>query len=728
MSLENDPLHYFRIEAQELLEQISHGLFSVEEGSADPKLVSQLFRYAHTLKGAARVVGQTRMAEIAHAVEDALSPFRDSGEELPADSVPEFMFLVRRMGEELMKLHAPAPSEPEPAVRPEEALAASLQAPSALEAPPPVAAQPMAGQHASGGAPTDEVVRVELGKLDSLLEGLSEAVVQLGGLRGVVEALAQAQKGVDSLLEQLTAPAVAGGSKSKEHARWLSKVIGSTEDVRSSLVRAGRQLGGGLGQVESELGRLRDSANSLRLVPAEALFGPMKLAAREAASALGRSVEVLTEGGDIQLDGHVVAALRQALLHVARNAVDHGLETPEERRALGKAPTGRLTLRVERRGSRVAVHCEDDGRGVDLNRVRQVALQRGVASAEQLDGMDEAGLMDLLFQPGFSTARSISDVSGRGVGMDVVKETALRLKGDARMTSRPGLGSRLSIEVPLDLASLEVLGVEAAGNNWMLPLEALSGAVHLPSEAISWTGSRASVLYEGQVLPFLPLTEALGMQGAQQRPRTWSVLILSAGSLGQAAVGVERLLGVSRRVSRQLPASIPSLPLVAGASFDAQGLPLLLLDASGLVRRVQSGTTTAPAAVRTLRKPTILVVDDSVTTRMLEKSILEAAGYTVELAASGEEGLEKVQRGGHALMISDVEMPGMTGVELTRRVRAIPALQNLPILMVSSLATEEDKQRGREAGVSAYIVKGEFQQHGYLDTVARLIALGRGKA
>jgi two-component system chemotaxis sensor kinase CheA len=725
MSLENDPLHYFRIEAQELLEQLSHGLFSVEEGSTDPKLVSQLFRYAHTLKGAARVVGQTRMAEIAHAMEDALSPFRDSGEVLPADSVPEFMFLVRRMGEELMKLHAPAPSEPEPepGQRPEELLAASLQAGGpVLEAAPPVASQP-----ASGGAPSDEVVRVELGKLDSLLEGLSEAVVQLGGLRAVVEALTQAQKGVDSLLEQLTAPAVSGGS-SKEHARWLSKIIGSTEDVRSSLVRAGRQLGGGLGQVESELGRLRDSANSLRLVPAEALFGPMKLAAREAASALGRPVEVHTEGGDIQLDGHVVAALRQALMHVARNAVDHGLETPEERRALGKAPTGRFTLSVERRGSRVAVHCQDDGRGVDLNRVRQVALTRGLATAEQLDAMDEPALLDLLFQPGFSTARSITDVSGRGVGMDVVKETALRLKGEARMTSRPGLGSRVTVEVPLDLASLEVLGVESAGHQWLLPLEALSGAAHMPTETISWTGSRASITYEGQVLPFLPLTEALGMQGVQQRPRAWSVLILSAGSLGQAAVGVERLLGVSRRVSRQLPASVPALPLVAGASFDAQGLPLLLLDASGLVRRVQSGASSGPTAVRVSRKPTILVVDDSVTTRMLEKSILEAAGYTVELAASGEEGLEKVQRGGHALMISDVEMPGMTGVELTRRVRAIPALQSLPILMVSSLATEEDKQRGREAGVSAYIVKGEFQQHGYLDTVARLIASGRGKA
>jgi two-component system chemotaxis sensor kinase CheA len=188
---------------------------------------------------------------------------------------------------------------------------------------------------------------------------------------------------------------------------------------------------------------------------------------------------------------------------------------------------------------------------------------------------------------------------------------------------------------------------------------------------------------------------------------------------------VERLQGISRRVSRPLPATVPHLPLVAGASFDEQGVPLLLLDAAGLVRLIQAGSSSGAPKVRTSRRHRILVVDDSVTTRMLEKSILEAAGYEVELAASGEEGLEKALRGGHSLLISDVEMPGMTGLDLTRRVRGIPALQALPILMVSSLATEEDKRRGREAGVSAYIVKGEFQQHGFLDTVARLANEGR---
>jgi two-component system chemotaxis sensor kinase CheA len=173
---------------------------------------------------------------------------------------------------------------------------------------------------------------------------------------------------------------------------------------------------------------------------------------------------------------------------------------------------------------------------------------------------------------------------------------------------------------------------------------------------------------------------------------------------------------------------VPHLPLVAGASFDEQGMPLLLLDTAGLVRLVRAGSSGGPPQVRTQRKHRILVVDDSVTTRMLEKSILEAAGYEVELGASGEEGVEKALRGGHSLLIVDVEMPGMTGLDVTRRLRATPSLQSLPILMVSSLATEDDKRRGREAGVSAYIVKGEFHQHGFLETVARLTAAGRKPA
>ncbi|EPX59454.1 Signal transduction histidine kinase CheA [Cystobacter fuscus DSM 2262] len=701
MSLESDPLLYFRIEARELLEQLTQGLLALDDGEGGAEAVPELFRYAHTLKGAARVVGQVRLAEMAHAVEDALSPYRDSGNLLPADSVHEFLRLVGQMAVALDALDAPPPA-PEQEASQEESAIRLAEAPSS----------------------SSEVVRVELERLDTLLEGLSEAVVQLGGLRGVVESLAHAQQGANGLIEQLTSPVASSGTAA-ERARWLSRVLAVAEGIRSSLGKAGRQLGGGLGQVESELGRLRDGAHTLRLVPAQTLFGPLELAARDVASSLGRQVEVRAEGGDIQIDGHVLSAVRQALLHVVRNAVDHGLENPDERRALGKSPSGTFKLEVRRRGGRVSFLCEDDGRGVDLGRVRQVALERGVATLDEVETLDDAGLLELLFRPGFSTARSITDVSGRGVGLDVVRDTVRRLKGEVSISSRPGLGTSIQLEVPLTLASLEVLGVAAGGQRLLLPLESLGGALHLPGDAVTWTGGRGSISHEGEVLSFLPLVDALDSAGAgAQRPRAWSVLVLDAGTGGRAAVGVDKLLGISRRVSRPLPSTVPALPLVAGASFDEQGVPLLLLDAAGLVRRIQSGTTGGAPQVRPLTRHRVLVVDDSVTTRMLEKSILEAAGYQVELAASGEEGLEKIKRGGHSLLIVDVEMPGMSGLDVTRHLRATPEFQSLPILMVSSLATDEDLRRSREAGVSAYIVKGEFHQHRFLETVARLAAQG----
>ena len=705
MSLDSDPLLYFRIEARELIGQLTQGFLALDDGEGGPSAVPELFRYAHTLKGAARVVGQARLAEMAHAVEDALSPYRDSGGLLPSDSVHEFLRLVSQMALEL----------------------------DALEAPPPaLSAESAEGGVASGvssapDAPATEVVRVELERLDGLLEGLSEAVVQLGGLRGVVESLSQAQHGAHGLIEQLTSPVASEGSP-LERARWLGRVLSVAESVRSSLVKAGRQLGGGLGQVESELGRLRDGAHTLRLVPTQTLFGPLELVARDVASSLGRQVEFRGEGGDIQIDGHVLAAVRQALLHVVRNAMDHGLEGPDERRALGKPPTGTFTLRVRRKGGRVLFLCEDDGRGVDLGRVRQVALERGVTSLEEVETLDEAGCLELLFRPGFSTARTLTDVSGRGVGLDVVRDTVRRLKGEVTISSRAGLGTCITLEVPLTLTSMDVLAVEAGGQRMLLPLDSLGAAIHLPAEAITWMGTRGTLLHRGEVLAFLPLVQALETTDGAQRPRVWSVLVLEGGSAGRAAVGVDRLLGITRRVSRPLPASVPPLPLVTGASFDEQGVPLLLLDAVGLVRHVQAGASAGALKVRPVQRHLVLVTDDSVTTRMLEKSILEAAGYQVELAASGEEGLERLQRGGHSLLIVDVEMPGMTGLDVARRIRATPSVQALPILMVSSLATDEDKRRGRDAGVSAYIVKGEFHQHGFLDTVARLAASGRRPA
>jgi len=673
---------HFQVEARELLEQLSQGFVSLREGAEDTQLVPRLFRWAHTLKGAAQVVRQVHLAEMAHALEDALAPYREQGEALPRESLGEFLRLVGQMRAVLEALDSPARSTPE----------------------------------AAPTGPTRETVRVELSALDELLDGVAEAVVQLGGLRQSVEAVGQARRASEGLLEQLTAPAASSASPA-ERARWLSRTLALAEGLNSALSRAGRWLDGGLGKAENELTRLRDASHALRLVPASSLSQPLELAAHEAAASLGKRVSLEVEGEDVRLDGHVLAAVRQALLHVVRNAVDHGLEGPAERLALGKPEQGRLSVRVERRGARVRFSCEDDGRGVDLGRVRQTAVERGLVTVEEAEVLEEQALLELLFRAGFSTAPAVTDVSGRGVGLDVLRETARQLKGEASATSRPGLGTRFTLEVPVSLISQEVLEAEAGGQRLLLPLDVLSATVRLPGEALTWTGARATFVHEGQAVPFLPLVTALGRTEAE-RARPWSVAVLGRGE-EQVAVGLDRMHGIRRVVVKPLPPSIPALPLVAGASFDAQGEPVLVLDAVGLAHRVRQGSA-LPVAPSTTRRRSILVIDDSVTTRMLEQSILESAGYEVKLAASGEEGMEQALKSPPSLFIVDVEMPGMNGLEFTRRLRATPSLATRPVIMVSSLGTEEARRRGKEVGVSAYIVKGEFDQQGFLDTVARL--------
>jgi two-component system chemotaxis sensor kinase CheA len=351
--------------------------------------------------------------------------------------------------------------------------------------------------------------------------------------------------------------------------------------------------------------------------------------------------------------------------------------------------------------------------------VRDVAVERGLTTREEAEALDEQGLLELLFRAGFSTATAVTEVSGRGVGLDVLRETAHQLKGEASATSQAGLGTRFTLEVPVSLTSQEVLEAEAGGQRLLLPLDALSATVRLPGEALTWTGARATFVHEGRAVPFLPVGAALG-RAETARARPWSAVVLGKGE-DAVAVGMDRLHGIRRVVVKPLPPSVPPLPLVTGASFDAQGEPVLVLDAVGLARRVRQGPAVT-AEPRATRRRRILVIDDSVTTRMLEQSILESAGYEVELAASGEVGLEKVLKSPPSLVIVDVEMPGMNGVEFTRRLRATPSLSALPVIMVSSLGTQEARRRGREAGVSAYIIKGEFDQQGFLDTVARLSA------
>ena len=523
-----------------------------------------------------------------------------------------------------------------------------------------------------------DTVRVTLSEMDALAAGIQDA-----------EALATALRAELSAFGELR--------RSLGNGEVLERV--AEQERRFTTFADALELG---------LGRLGQQASVLRLLDASMAFPELERAAHDAAALTGKEVAVTTRGGDLKLDGHVLSPLRGALLHLVRNAVAHGIEAPELRLARGKPASGRVDVLVERRGARIAFVVTDDGAGIDLEAVRRAATARG------LMGEDFSGF-ELIFQPGISTSSQVSDLSGRGVGLDAVRAVVRKLKGTVEVRSDSKLGTTFELVVPVSLSSLSALVVGIGSEKLLVPLDTVISTVALSPGNSAARGDGRALIHEGNALPLHDLSGWLAPNAKPSEPRL--ALVLST-SRGRVALGATSLAGTRDITMRPLPAAAGASELVLGTAFDSNGDPELVLDVEGLgltARRVER-----VEAART--KPRrILVVDDSLTTRMLEQSILEGAGYEVDLASNAKEGLEKAMRSRYGLIVTDVEMPGMDGYEFTAETRRRPELRAVPVIMVSSLGSEESRRRGAEAGISAYIVKGEFDQNAFLGVVREYI-------
>ncbi|HZZ85473.1 MAG TPA: response regulator [Anaeromyxobacteraceae bacterium] len=682
-----DRYKYFRIEARELLEGLSRGLLDLERAPADAELLARLLRLAHTLKGAARVVQQQAIGELAHRAEEALAPHREPGSApVSREEVDLLLRLLDRISAEVSALEQPAPQ--------------------AVDRPAPAPAEPAADGF--------ESVRVDVRELDVLLASVVESAVQVGALRRQLSRLDHVREVARALQSQLAAPrAEAAGQVAV--SRRAAPLL---QELRRALGEAHQHLATRADQAERELGQLRTSADRLRLLPSRALFGPLERAVRDAARLLDRQVRFEVAGGEVRVEANVLAAVRDALLHVVRNAVAHGTEPVSARHARGLPAAGCVRLEVERRGSRVAFTCRDDGPGLDLERLRAAAARKGLIPAGA--PLDEPAAVALLLRGGLSTSPGVDDVSGRGVGLDVVRDVAARLKADLALRSEPGWGLVVELCVPVSLTAMTALLLQAGGATVALPLEAVTQSIYLSPERVARRGAGEGISHGGELIPFLPLGRALRQPEPAAQRRAWSAVVVRAPG-GLLAVGADRLLGTAEVVVRPLSPWLEAEPSIAGASLDAEGTPQLVLEPAGLLAAAEadrSGTETDKAEPA----PPILVVDDSLTTRMLEQSILESAGYEVELAVSAEEALEKAHQRRYGLFVVDVEMPGMDGFEFVRTTRADPRTAATPAILVTSRSAEEDRRRGAAAGASAYVVKGEFDQGRLLELIEELLA------
>lgn len=685
-----DLLSAFRVEGRETIASLTRELLALEKAPGDPQALATCLRLAHNLKGTARVVQQFGIGDMAHTLEEALLPLRNGQEQAESEYFSDLLRIVARMRESLDRLDE------------------ELQA----------------GRAAEGRAKTQQVttdgelfdtVRVNISEMDRLLEGLSEAAIQLGPLRAVEDSLHDAAQTLTSLQASLHSGKV--GDQALLWGRFRSTV----DALTTTVVQAGQTMAPSLSRLEQELETVRERASTLRLLPVRSIFGTLELTMRDAAGLLGKAVQFEVSGGDVSLEGHILLSVRDALLHVIRNAVDHGLESPGEREFVKKPAVGTISLNVVRHGRRVEFRCRDDGRGIDPEKVRATILASGRLAREKVAALTSDELFAFLFETGVSTADRVTEISGRGVGLDVVRAVANRLRGQASIESELGRGTTITIDVPMSLSAMKVLSVSVGRDTVLIPLDAVRHTLRLQHGEIVRNSEGESILYEDGAIPFVELRSVIGSSPTPERRATWTVIVVQAGSK-VFALGADALLETLDIVVKPLPAGVDAPPSIAGAAFDSKGDPVLVLEPMGLhaIRPEVIRTEARPAAASPQRLP-ILVIDDSLTTRMLEQSILEAAGYVVDLSASAEDALRRAQAKKYGLFIVDVEMPGMNGYEFTRITRADPHFASIPVIMVTSLATADDRQRGLDAGASAYIVKGDFDQKYFVDKVAELL-------
>jgi two-component system chemotaxis sensor kinase CheA len=596
------------------------------------------------------------------------------------------------------------------------------RAPSVAPAARPVATEreagalvavPSSGEPARALAMPEPAVtlRAEVAEVEAVVDGLGEALVEIEALKGPLAIMEQVRQHAELLAKQLSAPR---RTDSDRLVTLLERSQRMAEDLRQSLGRLDNGLVHGVGRLRRQLEQTHSSAERLRLVPASTIFTSLERAAYDAARELGRHVRFVGSGGDVKLDSHLLVVAQGALLHVVRNSVVHGFEAEALRRRAGKAAFGSIWLSVERRGKNVVFACRDDGAGVDGEKVRVALRARG----QDPSALSEEQLLERLLQGGISTSGGVTRLAGRGVGLDVLREAGDQLGGSAKLINQPGQGLRVELCVPLSLAAVSVVAIECAGKTLCVPLDRVVESARLARSEIVRSGARESICHQGDVIPFAPLAVVLGA-AAPTPPRAWTTLIV-AGDGARAALGVDRLLGARTVVIRPLPDAAGALPIVAGATLDALGNPELVLDGDALVAAVRR-TVGVAAAARAPSRP-ILVIDDSLTTRMLEQSILESAGYEVALATSGEEGLEKAHQNPYSLFLVDVEMPGIDGFTFVDRARRDPALSHVPAVLVSSRNAPEDFARGEQVGAHGYIVKGRFDQRELLGLIERLVS------
>ncbi|MFI5168136.1 MAG: response regulator [Thermoanaerobaculales bacterium] len=661
-----DLIPLFVAEARGRVERLLTLAAAVE---SEPQAVTEARRELHTLKGAGRMLRLGPLAELCHATEGALQAVRPGVGSLLLRAVDAIAATIEAIGRdevaevdaELLRTLAVPAARSAP-------VEADSAAPAATAAPPPRLAL------------VDEV-RLEAKAVDAMADRATQLrILSLGAVQSVVRLNELARLAEDAVHEAQPAQALAV--------------------LATSLRRLGVEIEAGQKRLHRTAEQQLEALLALQVQPLRGFLLSLARHARELARSLGREVEVELRGEDTRLDRRIAQELEDALIHLIRNAVDHGIEATEAREKVGKPRIGRIRLEASTAGSRVRLSVTDDGAGIDPARVSDSALAAGLIDAERATTLSREDALRLLFTPGFSTRSEVSEVSGRGVGLDVVAGTAGRVGGSATIDSQPGRGTTVTIEVPMARRGEQVLLVRVGSLRLALPAGAVRRVHRLREDAIVERDRRFLARLGDRLVPFVPLAKALG------EPSATTSLLLQGEHAGQAlAVAVDAVEGAEEVLVRPIARAAAGVAFLDGVALLASGQPLGVLSPKALAQAEMGRPMSAPALRTTPKKLRVLLVDDSLVTREMERRLLEEMGFDVAAVGDAAEALTQLGEQVFDCMVTDVEMPGMDGFELVRHLRGIPAFARLPVVVVSTHDRPEDRLAGLEAGADAYLSK-----------------------
>jgi two-component system, chemotaxis family, sensor histidine kinase and response regulator WspE len=717
-------LELFRLEVETQGHVLTAGLLALERTPTAADKLEECMRAAHSLKGAARIVGEQGGVRLAHAMEDCFVAAQQGHIVLRHHQIDRLL-----RGVDLLAHVGMAPEVSDEVTVFLADLKQAIDTPDALE---PVVADSvsLAPQVPVADEKVERVLRVTAENLNRLLGLTGESLVESRWIKPFADSLLRLKR-----LQHEASAALILARESLVGQALTQATDESLAASQKSLLNCEHLLSQRLSQLEvfdgrstSLANRLYDEALACSMRPFADAVPRFPRMIRDLGRTLGKPTRLEIIGEATQVDRDVLEKLDAPLGHLLRNAVDHGIESPAKRLAAGKATEGTIRLEARHTAGTLQILVSDDGAGIDLGVLRESIVERKLATADFAQTLSEPELLEFLFLPGFTLKSTVTEISGRGVGLDAVLNMVRQLRGTVRVTTQLGSGSRFVLQLPLTLSVVRTLLAEVGGESYAFPLAYITRTLSLPRGQIEMLEGRQLFDFEGRAVGLVDASQVLGGASSPASSDCVSIVVIgeSAGSYG---LMVDRFLGERELVVRPLDARLGKVKDIAAAALMEDGSPVLIVDVEDLRQSVEkliaTGGLSKPA--RDMAIPTgkarkrVLVVDDSLTVRELERKLLDSRGYEIEVAVNGMEGWNAVRTGNFDLVVTDIDMPRMDGIELVSLIRKDPNLNSLPVMIVSYKDREEDRRRGLEAGADYYLTKGSFHDETLVRAVIDLI-------